>query len=127
MGRIIAATIDGAVADLVPESVDRLVDAVVARDQLAAVYLHNATSDLRLFDRDGSPRGSVALAGPGTITTIDADSHGDDVVFAYASFTQPSTAYLLPTKAGSHAVPIGTPSTPSTLGTPSTPRTLSTS
>ena len=124
MGRIIAAGLDGSVADVVPETSDRLVDAVVARDALAAVYLHNASSQLRLFDRQRSrdrPRSKnrqrskdrrIALPGLGTITSLDARADGDDVLFAFTSFTQPSTAYVLPPEGGSHTISI-----PSTSGT----------
>jgi prolyl oligopeptidase len=102
MGRIIGVAADGVITDLVPEASDRLVEAVVARDRIAAVYLRNASSDLRMFDRNGASRGSVELPGLGTITTIDADPQADDVVFAFTSFTQPSTVYFLAPEGESH-------------------------
>jgi prolyl oligopeptidase len=100
MGRIIGVATGGTITTVVPENADRLADAVIARGTIAVAYLHNASSDLRLFDLSGDARGAVALPGIGTIVTLDADADGPDVLFAFTSFTQESTAYRYDTVTG---------------------------
>ena len=84
---------DVALHEVVPESAHRLSAAVVTRDALVAVYLQNASDRILTFDLTGAPRGEIPLPGLGSILSIDAEPEGDEVLFAYTSFTQPPTAY----------------------------------
>jgi prolyl oligopeptidase len=79
--------------EVVPESAHRLSAAVVTRDAIVAVYLQNASDRILTFDLRGAPRGEIPLPGLGSILSIDAEPEGDEVLFAYTSFTQPPTAY----------------------------------
>ena len=75
--------------EVVAESADRLSSAVMARDTLVAIYLHNASDRLARFGLDGLPRGEIPLPGIGTIVSIDAEPEDDEVRFVFTSFTQP--------------------------------------
>ena len=78
---------------VVPEAPHRLSGAVLTRDAIVAVYLQNASDRILTFDPSGAPRGEIPLPGLGSILSIDAEADGDEVLFAYTSFTQPPTAY----------------------------------
>jgi prolyl oligopeptidase len=81
------------VREAVPQSADRLSLAVMTRDRIVASYLHNASDTLRTFALDGAPREEIPLPGIGSILTLDAEPHDDEVRFVFTSFVQPPTAY----------------------------------
>ena len=98
LGRIIAvrAADPGAgVEEAVPEGSDRLSAAVLTRDMLVASYLHNASSDLRVFDleKPDSPPLSIPLPTIGSIATLDAQPDATDLLLTFTSFTDPPAAY----------------------------------
>jgi prolyl oligopeptidase len=80
--------------EVVAESADRLSSAVIGRDTLVAIYLHNASDRLARFGLDGSPRGEIPLPGIGTILSIDAEPDDDEVRFVFTSFTQPARGWI---------------------------------
>ena len=84
---------DVVLREVVPESPHRLSGAVLTRDTIVAVYLQNASDRVLTFDFAGTPRGEIPLPGIGSLLTIDAEPDGDEVLFAYTSFTEPPTAY----------------------------------
>jgi prolyl oligopeptidase len=96
LGRIVAVDPGRAAAieEIVPESLDRLSLAVMARDRLVASYLHHASDRLRTFALDGSPAGEIPLPGLGSLVTLDADPHDDEVRFVFTSFVDPPAAWI---------------------------------
>ncbi len=97
-GRVIAVRPDDptlALDVVVPETSDRLVDAVLARDTLAASYLHNASTRLERFDTRSFTSSPIVPRDCGvfSVTTMDAQPDAADVVMALTSFTQPPTAF----------------------------------
>jgi prolyl oligopeptidase len=95
MGRVIAIRPGeplGAIEEVIPEGTDRLSDAAIARGTIATSYLSNASSQLSLFNLDGQARGTITLPSIGTLTTLDAEPDGSDVLMTFTSFTQPSRA-----------------------------------
>ncbi len=74
--------------EIIPESKgetgDVLKYAAYVKGGLAAVYLHDAASRLRRYDRDGAPRGEVALPGPGSVTGLSGRARrGRAVLFVH--------------------------------------------
>jgi len=105
-GRLLFRTTDGAalgriisvdpqdptdVREVVAESSDRLSLAVLARGDIVASYLHNASDTLRTFDRSGRPRGALPLPGIASILTLDATPDDDGVRVVWTSFADPPT------------------------------------
>jgi prolyl oligopeptidase len=121
-GRIVAVDVEGSTAgpllEIVAEHADRLADAVLAHDTLVASYLHDASSEIRLFDLDGRSRKSIDLPTIGSVTTIDARPDAADVVFTFTSFTQPPLSFRFDTAAGT-LVRIDPPAPPDQLERPS--------
>jgi prolyl oligopeptidase len=70
LGRIISIDtgkpVPPTVAELVPESRDKLEAVSSVGEHFVAVYLRDAHSAVKLFKRDGSPDGEMALPGIGT-------------------------------------------------------------
>jgi prolyl oligopeptidase len=97
LGRIVSVDpgrLEDAPREVVGEHGDRLSLAVMAGERLVAGYLHNASDRLRLFGLDGSPQGELSLPGIGSIVTLDADPHADEVRFVYTSFVEPPAAWV---------------------------------
>jgi prolyl oligopeptidase len=62
---------------------------------LAAVYLQDAASRLRRFDREGAPRGEVGLPGLGSITGLSGARDTDELFYAFNSFVTPTSVFRL--------------------------------
>ncbi len=82
--------------EIVAESADRLSGAVMTRDRLVAIYLHNASDRLRMFQVDGVAAGEIALPEIGSITTLDGEPDSNEVLFTFVSFTTPPVSYRYP-------------------------------
>jgi prolyl oligopeptidase len=87
--RLVAIGADGIVREIVAEGPDRLVDARVVGGRLAALYLHNASSRLALFEADGTASGEVRLPALGSITELTGEADGNELFARFASFTWP--------------------------------------
>ncbi len=81
------------VAEVVPETPDRLSSAVMARDTIVASYLHNASDHIRLVDLGGNSRGEVELPELGSLTSLDAQPDASELLLTFTSFTHPPTSY----------------------------------
>jgi prolyl oligopeptidase len=86
---------------VLPERPDRVLDSVhPAAARLIAHELHNATSEVRIYDLEGVLHREVQLPGIGTVTVIGGEWSGDVVTLGFTSFAQPPTAYTLDVSAG---------------------------
>jgi prolyl oligopeptidase len=106
-GRIVAIDPEdpaGTLREVVPESAHRLSAAVTTRDAIVGVYLQNASDRILTFDLTGTPRGEIPLPGLGSLLSIDADAEGDEVLFAYTSFTQPPVSYRYDPRTGAASI-----------------------
>jgi prolyl oligopeptidase len=93
-GRLISVDpLAGDVREIVPETPHRLTAAALAADCLVLSYLRDASDELRLFDLDGHPRGSVELPGIGSLTGIAARPDDPEVLVGFTSFTSPPSNY----------------------------------
>ena len=97
MGRIVSIDPlrpqDG-LREVVAESGDRLSHAVMARERIAAGYLHDASDRLRTFALDGTPLEEIPLPGIGSIVTLDAGPDDEEIRFVFTSFTDPPRAWV---------------------------------
>ena len=77
--------------EIVPQSRDVLEDAVLQDGLIAATYMADVKSEVRLFAPDGASRGTLALPGIGSAGV----SHGEagELYYTYTSFTQPPAVY----------------------------------
>ncbi|MFP5305135.1 MAG: prolyl oligopeptidase family serine peptidase [Gammaproteobacteria bacterium] len=104
-GRIIAVDLDRLERNdwrsVVPEQADTLKHALFAGREIVALYMRDATSRLRRYALDGTPRGEIPLPGLGSVPDLSlggvqlSGKPGDDELFyAYTSFSQPATNYV---------------------------------
>src|SRR5579859_3613030 len=79
---------------VIPERSDRVLDGVHAgAGRLMAHEMHNATSEVRLYNLDGTLQAEVQLPGLGTITGFGGEWHGSRLALGFTSFAQPPTSY----------------------------------
>jgi prolyl oligopeptidase len=79
--------------DVVPESSSRLEDFRLAGKKIIAQYSHNASSELKVFNADGSAAGEIALPQIGTVAAISGRWKNDEAFLSFQSFAIPSTVY----------------------------------
>jgi prolyl oligopeptidase len=78
--------------EVVPESGDTIVDAVVTGGRLLVHSLHNASSRLDLVGLDGQDRRSIALPSLGSVVSIAARWGDPRAAVVFMSFTTPLQA-----------------------------------
>jgi len=76
--------------ELLAQSDEILESATVLRGQIAALYLKDATSRVRLFSVDGKPQRELALPGLGSVASLSNERHGDELFLAFTSFLTPT-------------------------------------
>lgn len=73
---------------VVPEGKDVLGDALVLKNEIVATYMHEASSRVERFGRDGKARGPIALPGIGS-ASISGHVDGDEVFVDFTSYVVP--------------------------------------
>ncbi len=81
--------------EILSESKDKLESVDLAGGKIIARYLHNASSKIRVFQKDGSLEGEIQLPGIGTVNAFNGQKDGTEAYYAFTSFTSPSTIYKL--------------------------------
>jgi prolyl oligopeptidase len=85
--------------ELIPEGKDVLDGVGVLGETLAALYMHQAASCLRFFDRNGKPFATeVKLPTLGTIEGLGGEWDGHELFFGFQSFTLAPTIYRIDLK-----------------------------
>lgn len=84
--------------EIISEQADVLVAARLAVDQFVTTYLHNAVSELHLYDLEGKLLRSIDFSEKGTILANEVSRNGRETFFTYTSFTQPQSVYRLDLK-----------------------------
>ena len=79
--------------ELVPEGASRLEDFRLAGKKIIAQYSHNASSELKVLNADGSAAGYIALPQIGSVEGITGRWKSDEAFFSFQSFAIPSTIY----------------------------------
>src|SRR5262249_45190619 len=89
--------------ELIPEGEDVLEHVAAVGDFLIAQYMHQASSALRAFDREGklvAGLGSVALPTLGTVAGLGGEWDGSELFFGFQSVTVPPSVYRVDLKEG---------------------------
>jgi prolyl oligopeptidase len=81
------------VDDLVPESRDKLEAVSSVGERFVAVYLKDAHSAVKLFKRDGSADGEIALPGLGTAAEFTGKRKDRETFYSFTSFTTPTEIF----------------------------------
>lgn len=81
--------------DILPETGDVLQSVKVMDSKLVTKYLHNVSSEIKVFAMDGKQLGDVSLPGIGTVRGMEGEKDNDLAFFEFESFTQPLTIYQL--------------------------------
>ncbi len=80
---------------ILAESDDVLESVAPIGDHLIGLYLHQASSKLKVFDTTGKLEREVALPTLGTIAGLGGEWNGHELFFAFQSFTTPPSVYHL--------------------------------
>jgi prolyl oligopeptidase len=85
--------------EIVPQGADVLEGVAAIGDTLVAEYMHDASSRLRLLDREGKLLQDVELPTLGTVSGLGGEWDGQEVFFGFQSFTVAPSVYRLDLKA----------------------------
>jgi prolyl oligopeptidase len=77
--------------EVIREGDDVLERAVYFHGGLAVGFLHDAAAELRLFDRNGHPRGIVPLPGLGAMTGLSGARDVAELFYGFTGFLAPTT------------------------------------
>jgi len=96
-GRIIAVDTrhpePAAWRELVPQALDVIEGSQIVHNTFVIRYLHDASSQLRLFALDGTPLGEVALPTLGSIVQVTGEPRDTEMFYAFTSFLYPTTIF----------------------------------
>jgi prolyl oligopeptidase len=81
--------------EIIPESEDILREVHLFNNKLAAHYLHNVSSQVKVFDLNGKQAGALTLPDIGSVTEFSGSPSEAFAYFGFTSFTQPETIYQL--------------------------------
>ncbi len=97
--------------EVLAEGKDALDGFAVTTRGVVATYLHDASTQIRVFDLRGKPKGAIALPQLGT-AHVSSSSDGVDVFASFASFAVPTEAHRISWRAQPTLVvwsrPVGT-------------------
>ena len=85
--------------EIVAETSDVLGDVAVTKSTLVASYLHDASSRIERFARDGAPLGPVALPAIGS-ASVSARPEDDEVFVGFTSHVTPYEVHRLDARTG---------------------------
>ncbi len=82
--------------EIIPESKEDILKEVkIMGGKMVAHYLHNASSQLNVFDLDGRALERLNLPGIGTVTTLSGSADMDMAFFGFTTFLQPEEVFQL--------------------------------
>lgn len=81
--------------EVIPQTDDVLAAARLADGRFVTTYLHNAVSELAIYDRKGNLLKAIEMPGKGTVQQPVVSPETPEVFFSYTSFTQPESIYRL--------------------------------
>ena len=86
------------VNDVIPESSDVLQSLSIAGGKIFAEYIHNASSQVKVFDLDGNHLSDLDLPGIGNVSGISGKKEDTEAFFSFSSYTFPTSIYSLNTE-----------------------------
>ena len=82
--------------EIIPESSDVLQRVQLIGGKLAATFLHNASSRVKIYNLDGSYQADLALPEKiGTIGAFEGEKDSPEAFYSFTSFKRPPTIYRL--------------------------------
>jgi prolyl oligopeptidase len=79
--------------EVIPERADVLSNVRLVGGKILATYIHNASSQLKVFELNGQFVADVPLPGIGTIEGVRGNKDDPQAFYAFVSFTQPTTIF----------------------------------
>ncbi|MCP4809657.1 MAG: S9 family peptidase [Proteobacteria bacterium] len=86
--------------DLIPESEDALKGCNLLNEQFVCRYLHNAQTQVKIFELDGTHVRDVELPGIGSAGGWGGEREDSETFYSFTSFTTPGTVYRYDMKTG---------------------------
>jgi prolyl oligopeptidase len=90
--------------ETIPQSGERLQSVNLVNDQFIALYLTDAHSEVKLFDRKGTLVRRVVLPGIGSVSGFGGKRGDTETFYAFTSFTVPTTIYRYDLSRGASSV-----------------------
>lgn len=90
--------------EIVPESADALQQVTLVGGHLVALYLHDAHSQVHVFDRGGRRLRTVDLPGLGTVDGFGGRQDDPETFFRFTGFTTPFTVYRYDVASGQNTL-----------------------
>ena len=78
---------------VISETDDTLQFVKLIGDEFVCLYMQDASDRLRRFDKQGKPKGEVALPTLGSIVALNAEREDDEFFYSFTSFLYPTTNY----------------------------------
>jgi prolyl oligopeptidase len=91
--------------EVLPQKDEILEGAAILRGQIAALYLKDASSRVRLFTTDGKPLREVPLPALGSVGALGNERRGDELFIGFTSFLTPTMILHQPLGGGGAAPP----------------------
>ncbi len=79
--------------EIIPESTDALQDVSLVGGRFIALYLHDAHSQVKVFDKEGNQVDDVDLPTIGTVTGFPGRQDDTETFYHVTGFTMPGTVY----------------------------------
>jgi prolyl oligopeptidase len=77
----------------IPQGADKLENVAAIGDDLVAEYMHDATNQLRLLDRNGTVIENIKLPALGTIAGLGGEWNGHELFYGFQSFNMAPSVY----------------------------------
>ena len=81
--------------EIIPEEPDMLQNATVIDGKIVGNYIHNAFSEISIFDRKGFHLNTIPMPEIGTITQFKGTKNSPIAFYEFTSFKRPTTVYQL--------------------------------
>jgi len=85
---------------IVPEGSDAIAGFSLVGGKLFVSYLHNVTTQIKIFNLDGKPLGEVSLPGLGSASGLTGRWDSNEAFFSFRSFVTPQTIYRYDVQTG---------------------------
>ena len=88
---------------VIPEATDAIQAVSAVGGKLFVEYLHNATSEVKIFSPEGKQVGTIALPALGTVGGIFGRWSSNEAFYRYTSFVEPGVIYRYDVAKGTQA------------------------
>jgi len=85
-------------SEFIPEQKNTLRSVEKIGDRFFANYMVDASSQIKIFDKNGKFMQNMPLPGVGSIGGLNGNKAGDKIFYSFTSFTSPGTIYSLDPK-----------------------------